>query len=863
MPRNPGQKMGFLHKLLPWRRGEVIPFTEIFGRFQSILQKNTTAMEIIGDMGAKLGGEFIFDKKYLRDCVRQVSEVVRSSAYDLNFITANNYLEVYEVLENLSTELETELAGKIVVHQRQNIYRLEDIGDNMDDAVGLKAYNLSRLARLAGVRVPAGFVVSIAGFRGYLAYNNLFQKIETLIEDGAAGRRSLESASQAIRLAILGGDIQPGLRREILSAAEGICAGNPERCYFSVRSSALGEDGDLSFAGVHDSFLNVPFRELLSSYKKVLASLFSPTSLEYRQGKRLLPLEMAMPVLYQVMVNSRSSGVVFTLDPVDPTRQECLISASWGLGRMVVEDQGMVDTYRVSRQAPHVLLEQRIGHKASMLAPLEAGPPREVAAPAQDQPCLNPGQAAELADLALTLERFFKRPLDIEWSLDQEDVLWLLQARSLGVQSGGRARSNQLKGLLADHRVLLAERGVIAYRGIAAGPVALVEEGDDLGLVPAGAVVVARYSSPWLAKAIPRASAVLTDVGSTTGHLATVAREFRVPAIVDMGEVTKVLKPGQEVTVDAERNLVYQGRIEELLHHQLLEATAFETTYEFQLLRRLLRRISPLTLTDPDSPEFTARRCQTLHDVIRFVHEKAVQALVDVGKAPWNLQRRGGKRLKSSLPLDLVLIDVGGGLAPEVQGKSQVTPEQVVSAPMLALWRGLTWPQAWSTEPIPVDFKGLMASLTRMRPAQLDGAATGMNLAVVGSNYLNMSLRVGYHFTVVDSYLGPMPNYNYIYFRFMGGVTDITRRSRRAALLSAILEESSFKVESKGDVVVARVKKMSQERTEELLVLLGRLIGFARQLDVLMKDDAAIGLFFEQFMGQQQAKQGELSSHGE
>ncbi len=863
MAQGPGGKIGFLRRLLPWGKGESIPFTEIFGRFQSILQKNTRAMEIIGDMGSKLGGEFIFDKKYLVDSARQVSEVVRSSAYDLNFITSNKYLEVYDVLENLSMELEMELAGKIVVHQRQNIYRLDEIGENMDDVVGMKAYNLARLVHMPMFNVQAGYVVSIAGFRGYLAYNNLFEKIEALIADCAAGRRGLESASQAIRLAILGGDIQPDLRREILSAAEGVCAGAPERCFFSVRSSALGEDGDLSFAGIHDSFLNVPFRELLSSYKKVLASLYSPASLEYRLQKRLLPMEMAMPVLYQLMVNSRVAGVVYTLDPVDPQRQECLISASWGLGRTVVEGGGSVDTYRISRQAPYPLVEQRIGHKTVMLAPLQAGPPREVAGEDQDHSSLSGGEAAELAALALTLERFFKRPLDIEWSLDQEGRLWILQARSLNVRAGSRSRSPELKGLLDDREVLISEHGVIAYRGIGAGPVCLVEEGDDLNLVPPGSVVVSRYSSPWLAKAIPRANAVLTDVGSATGHMATVAREFRVPTIVDTGVATKVLRPGQEVTVDAERNLVYAGRIDELLHHHLLEATAFETTYEFQLLRRLLKKISPLTLTDPESPEFTARRCQTLHDVIRFVHEKAVQALLEVGKAPWNLQRRGGKRLKSSLPLDLVIIDVGGGLDETAHAKSQVTPEQIVSVPMLALWRGLTSPRAWNTDPIPVDFKGLMASLTRTRAAQVDGAAAGMNLAVVGSNYLNLSLRVGYHFTVVDAYLGPLPNYNYIYFRFVGGVTDMTRRSRRAALLSAILEESSFKVEIKGDLVVARVKKMSQERTEDLLVLLGRLIGFARQLDVLMKDDAAIDLYFGQFMGQQQDKRGETSSHGE
>jgi pyruvate,water dikinase len=287
------------------------------------------------------------------------------------------------------------------------------------------------------------------------------------------------------------------------------------------------------------------------------------------------------------------------------------------------------------------------------------------------------------------------------------------------------------------------------------------------------------------------------------------------------------------------------------------------TSLPLVVLRRLLKRISPLTLTDPQSPEFTPGRCQTFHDVIRFLHEKAVQALVEVGKDPWDIQRRGGKRLQSSLPLDLVLIDVGGGLLPEAQIKLQVTPRHIASEPMLALWEGLTTPHAWSTEPIPVDFKGLMASLTRTRPAELNEAASGMNLAVLGSNYLNMSLRVGYHFTVVDAYLGPMTAYNYIYFRFMGGVTDMVRRSRRAVLLSTILEESGLKVEATGDLVVARVKKMSQEHTRELLVLLGHLIGFARQLDVLMKDDSTIETYFEQFMDQQQNLPKGPSGQGE
>ena len=110
--------------------------------------------------------------------------------------------------------------------------------------------------------------------------------------------------------------------------------------------------------------------------------------------------------------------------------------------------------------------------------------------------------------------------------------------------------------------------------------------------------MVARYGIPLLSKAIARAGAVITDVGSPTGHMATVAREFRIPTIVDNRRCHPSLKAGQQVTVDAERNVVYDGQVKELLHHHLIERPLFEARYEFQILRRLLRRIAPLTLVD-------------------------------------------------------------------------------------------------------------------------------------------------------------------------------------------------------------------------------------------------------------------------
>ncbi|MDR3630429.1 MAG: PEP/pyruvate-binding domain-containing protein [Desulfocapsaceae bacterium] len=836
-------------KVIPWRgTRSAISFNDLFVRFHQILEENNRAMELIAEMEDKLGGQYVFDRKFLEDTVSAIERVVLRSAYNFNFIANNKELEIYKVIESLARHLRLELAGKLVIPSGQNVLALEDIQEVMDEAVGNKVYNLFRISSLPQVSVPPSFVVTIGGFRKYLAFNNLFEKIDGLME-GCKNGQSVESASHSIRLLILNGDIPSDLRQEILKAAEKICPKNPESSFYSVRSSSVGEDGMMSFAGLHDSFLNVPFRELLSSYKKVLAGMYNPESLEYRIQRQVPFSDMAMAVLYQQMVPSGVAGVAYTLDPNLPDEQVCMLGANWGLGTVVVEG-GAADMFRVSRKPPYAIIESRISEKKWMVVPFGgAEEATHVESERVNESCLTPSQAASIVETALMIERFFKRPMDIEWSLDTEGQLRILQARPLGLSRGGQARSPELKALLRERTALMRDLGVIAYRGVGSGPVWIVDDNVSLEQFPSGAVLVARYGIPLLARAIPRASAVITDVGSPTGHMATVAREFRIPTIVDTGSATDVLKNGQEVTVDAERNIIYEGRINELLHHQLLERPLFETLYEFQILRRLLRRIAPLTLIDPDDPNFTARGCQTFHDVIRFIHEKSVQTLLQIAEKPSSLLVHGGKRLKANLPLNLILIDIGGGLD-ETGGKGGwVVPEQITSQPMKALWAGMGSPDVWRTDPIVADFKGLMSGVTRTQTAAVAGQVlAGLNVAVLGEDYMNLTLRVGYHFTVVDARLGAEREKNSIFFRFVGGATDISRRSRRAALLMSIMEKIGFKVEGSGDLVIARVANSGGDRMKEYLYLIGRLIGFVRQLDILMTDDTTIDLYFEQFM---------------
>jgi pyruvate,water dikinase len=329
--------------------------------------------------------------------------------------------------------------------------------------------------------------------------------------------------------------------------------------------------------------------------------------------------------------------------------------------------------------------------------------------------------------------------------------------------------------------------------------------------------------------------------------MAALAREFRVPTIVDCGDVTTRLPNGQEVTVDADDAVVYEGRVAELLHHQLVEETGYEDAPEYRLLRRLLSRITPLGLTDPQSDDFRVERCRTVHDIIRFAHEKSVEGLIARSVDAGSSRSEMARRLEAELPLNLQVIDIGGGLDLSVAGLPAgvpIKPEAIRSAPMQSVWAGLTTPGVWNTQPVGVDLHTFISSAMSPILARIGGR----NLAVVSDSYVNLSLNLGYHFNMVDAYLSEDREANHVYFRFAGGATDRERRTRRATVVREILERLSFEVRQTGDLVIARLGKLPRAETEGRLEAVGRLIGFTRQIDALMDTEEAAMVYVDAFL---------------
>ncbi len=381
--------------------------------------------------------------------------------------------------------------------------------------------------------------------------------------------------------------------------------------------------------------------------------------------------------------------------------------------------------------------------------------------------------------------------------------------------------------------------------GVASGPVYRLHNDREIHKIPEGAVVVIRHPSTRLVLVMDRVNAIITEVGSPTDHMTILAREFRVPTIVEAGQAAQMLQSEQLVTVDADHTRVYPGIVVELLQHRYEKAASWQETVMFQKYRQVVKKIVPLHLIDPESPDFQAGNCSTLHDITRFCHEKAMDAMFspEVEEA---VASPGISRLQSNLPFNLFIMDLGGGLA--VAGQKIIEEKDILSRPLQALLRGFHHPEVRSGQVAP-DLKGFISVFanTMYDQGKAETGLGGKSFAIISDCYVNFSSRLGYHFGLVDAFVSPEMNDNYISFQFKGGAASIDRRERRVRMLQALLEDLGFKVTARQDLVQGRLVKFSLEEIESILESLAVLMAFSRQLDMAFTSDAVMQTYLEAF----------------
>jgi len=476
---------------------------------------------------------------------------------------------------------------------------LKNVKKEMVSIAGGKGANLGELISL-GVRVPPGFVITSYAYKYFIEYNKLYDKIKEILEsENLDSEEGAERASEKIKSLILSSPIPPDLQQAILSYYDSLVKLVGKEVLVAVRSSATAEDiEEASFAGQQDTYLNVSREELLSAVKKVWASLYSTRAIVYRKSKGIDQLSVSMAVVVQKMVNSRSAGVMLTLHPANGDKNYIVIESSWGLGETVVGGKVTPDEIVIEKSTLKIV-EKRVSHKVIKIVYNQQTKSNEVIelrGQEADTISISDEEAVELAKMALKIEEHYKRPMDIEWAIDADlkfpDNIFIVQARPETYWSSKKQVQEKVQAVEVG-KVLA--RGLPASPGIAFGKARIILDVKQAKDFQKGDILVTKMTDPDWVPIMKIASAIVADEGGMTSHAAIVSRELGIPAVVGTGNATKVIKDGQEITVDAMRGIVYEGRVgfEEEKEQQVTQPT----TGVSGLSRDVILSLYPVTAT--------------------------------------------------------------------------------------------------------------------------------------------------------------------------------------------------------------------------------------------------------------------------
>ena len=364
--------------------------------------------------------------------------------------------------------------------------------------------------------------------------------------------------------------------------------------------------------------------------------------------------------------------------------------------------------------------------------------------------------------------------------------------------------------------------------------------------MPRGAIAFLRRPSPEIIQIFPRIAGLVAESGNITGHAAALLREFEIPAVFEMPGAFERLHNGDNVSLDSVQPCIYAGVHWPPCRREVSFAGRSRERTGDPVSRKLLA----LNLLDPSAPNFQPSGCISAHDVLRYCHEKAIEAMFQINDAGIEQNAHFSKEMRTRLPLNVRVLDLGGGLALDDPSARSVEPSQIVSRPFQALWRGISHPGvSWRRE-MPARIGDLASVLAiSLTPRSGDMRPLGeKSYLIVAGEYMNLNSRLAYHYSLVDASVSDTPGTNYISFRFEGGGSTRERRSLRACFIEKCLAKYSFRVDRQGDLVNAWYRKASAEDTSERLDILGRLLACSSQLDMYMTSQDTMNWYVQQFL---------------
>lgn len=472
-----------------------------------------------------------------------------------------------------------------MVTARDLVVWLKDVDKEDVHFVGGKNANLGEMIG-AGFPVPEGFAITVTAYYKFLKENNLDEKIKHLL--GTVNYDDTESISQVsfhIKKLIKNSPIPEEIVKEIFSIYQKMTV-KYDAAYVAIRSSATSEDSKgASFAGQQETYLNIKGEAaVIDTVRRAWASLFEPRAIFYRHNAKLDQIKTGISLVVQKMVQSDTSGVMFTIDPITTNRQRIVIEAIYGLGEYIVQGRVTPDHYEVDKN-DFKIVDKKIVEQSIKLIYKKGENIRDfVPERIRDIQKITDEQIEKIAKIGKDIENHYYFPQDIEWAIENNKI-YIVQTRpvtTIGKKVEARDTSIKLISLSEAKKILVGDP---ACPGIGIGRVKIIQSVKDISKIQTGDILVAPMTNPDYVPAMKKAAGIVTERGGRTSHAAIVSREFGIPAIVGAVGATSRLSENQIVTVNGKTGEVFSGSV-------AIKSSEPKSTETFKTATNLLVNIS-------------------------------------------------------------------------------------------------------------------------------------------------------------------------------------------------------------------------------------------------------------------------------
>ncbi len=573
----------------------------------------------------------------------------------------------------------------------------DEIGIEDVPRVGGKSASLGEMTK-AGVPVPFGFTTTAKAYKFFIEYSQLESVLEGMLKElkDPEDTKTLQKVGKSIRETVMKAEMPKELEEDIKKSYKELTAryqkeGGTGEPYVAIRSSATAEDlPDASFAGQQETFLNVKGGEnVVEKVRDCFASLFTDRAIYYRIQKGFDHMEVSLAAVVQLMVFSEAAGVMFTLNVSNGDREVIQIEGAYGLGEYVVQGRVTPDVFYVGKK--DLGITKILSEKEVMLIRKEKGgvEEKEVSQNKRKKQVLTDEQIVQLARYGASIETHYKKPMDIEWGLDERtNKLWILQARPETAWVGKAVPQKELVETTGERNVIIT--GLPASPGVIAGKAHVILSVSDINFFQQGEILVTEMTAPDWVPAMKKARAIVTNSGGMTCHAAIISRELGIPCVVATKNATSVIKTGEDITVDAVNGVIYEGILEETVSRKEAPAAVMAEVFPVTGTKVLMN------LGDPDlADKYAPLPCDGI-GLMReefiwttFIHEHP-KYLIEIGQSQKiiDMLAEGFRKVAKALyprPVVLRLSDFKTSEYRDLKGGEKYEPEEPSA---LLGWRG-------------------------------------------------------------------------------------------------------------------------------------------------------------------------------